>query len=180
MGYRINQNYQVEEASFRRIEKNDDYNCLMIEMNIGGPYTTQGYPACRTKGGYQEQVDYLKEVFDVTNIEDLMNKNFLILSAPCDVFCLFNPENNKFFSLPAKFFPENYTDALKEIKDTLGYETSDKLDDFNLLMIGVIKSQKKQTEMIKHFDSVLGKANLYAKLSDDLSDKPKSKNKVKI
>jgi len=82
--------------------------------------------------------------------------------------------------LPAKFFPEHYTDALKEIKDTLGYETSDKLDDFNLLMIGVIKSQKKQTEMIKHFDSVLGKANLYAKLSDDLSDKPKSKNKVKI
>ena len=46
-------------------------------------------------------------------------------------------------------------------------------------MIGVIKSQKKQTEMIKHFDSILGKANLYAKLENDLSDKPKT-NKFKI
>lgn len=148
--------YEVTEGTISSIYKNDDFNCLMIELSL--PPFTQGFPACRTKGGYEEQIKHLKEVFDVEDEKELLGMNFIALNCITSIFCLYNPKNNNFFSTQAKFFPEQYKDSLDEIKEIYKSEFSQfkEINDFNQLMIGVILSQKNQTpEMLNLKNAVL-------------------------
>lgn len=166
MGYQINKNYEIEKGSIYSIAKNEDYNCLNLNLKIS--VFNQGYPACRTTGGYEQQIAYLKEVFAVENEQELIGKQFVAICSNCDVFCLYNPENNQFFSLQAKFFPEKYAEALEEIKREHNIEFFDKLDDFNKLMLGIVKAQKDQNAEVLIFSQLMDKHNLKAKLEDKL------------
>lgn len=166
MTYQIYKNYEVREGHIESVSKNEDYNCLIINMKIS--VFNQGYPACRTPGGYEEQLNYLKDVFEVENEQDLIGKKFVAICNSCDVFCLYNPENNQFFSLQAKFFPEKYAEALEQITKEHNIEFFDKLDNFNKLMLGVVKAQKDQNADILIFSQLMDKHNLKAKLEDKL------------
>ena len=103
MSYKIDKNYEIHEGHILSVEENTDYKCLRLELKVF--VYNQNYPACRTPNGYEEQLNHLKEVFEVTDEKDLIGKKFIALSSPCDIFCLYNPENGQFFSLQAKFFP---------------------------------------------------------------------------
>lgn len=176
MGYQINKNYEVREGHIETVSKNEDYNCLSLNLKVW--VFNQGYPACRTNGGYEEQIAYLKEVFEVEDEKDLIGKKFIAICSSCDVFCLFNPENSQFFSMQAKFFPEKYADALEEIKKEHNIEFFEKLDDFNKLMTGVVKAQKDQNADILIFSQLMDKHNLKVKLEDKLTPiSTKSKTK---
>lgn len=176
MSYQINKNYEVTDGEIISVEKNEDYNCLVLTMKI--LVFHQGFPACRTPGGYEEQLAYLKEVFEVTNEKDLIGKKLIAVCSSCDVFCLYNPENSQFFSLQAKFFPEKYAESLEAVKKEENIEIYDKLDDFNTLMIGVVKAQKDKNA-IKILENVLDKQQLRIKLEDKLPETYKAKtNKI--
>lgn len=166
MTYQINKNYEVREGEILSFEKNEHYDCLVLNMKVW--IYNQGYPPCKTLGGYDQQLNYLKEVFEVDNEKDLVGKKFVAICSPCDVFCLYNPENNQFFSLQAKFFPEKYAEALEEIKQQHNIEFFDKLEDFNKLMTGVVKAQKDQNADILIFSQLMDKHNLKVKLEDKL------------
>lgn len=176
MSYTINKNYQVEEGEIISVEKAEGYNCLMLTMKISGGH--QGFPACRTPGGYEEQIAYLKEVFEVSDERDLIGKKLIAVCSFCDVFCIYNPENNQFYSLQAKFFPEKYAESLKQVKEEENIEIYNQLDDFNTLMIGVVKAQKNKNA-IKILENFLDKQQLRIKLEDKLPVSYKSKaNKI--
>lgn len=174
MTYQINKNYEVTEGEIISVEKNDNYNCLMLTMKIS--VFTQGFPACRTPNGYEEQITYLKEVFAVNDTKDLIGKKLIAVCSPADVFCIYNPENSQFFSLQAKFFPEKYADSLKKVKEEENFEIYNQLDDFNTLMIGVIKAQKDKNA-VKLLENILDKQQLKVKLEDKLPATHKSKTK---
>lgn len=130
MSYQINKNYEVTDGEIISVEKNEDYNCLVLTMKISVFH--QGFPACRTPGGYEEQIAYLKEVFEVTDEKDLIGKKLIAVCSSCDVFCVYNPENSQFYSLQAKFFPEKYAESLKQVREEEKIEIYDQLDDFTL------------------------------------------------
>lgn len=175
MSYKIDKNYEINEGHILSVEENTDYKCLMLELKVF--VFNQNYPACRTPGGYEEQLNYLKEVFEVTDEKDLIGKKFIALSSPCDIFCLYNPENGQFFSLQAKFFPSKYEQALTEVKKEYNIELYEKLDDFNTLMTGVVRAQKNQNAEILIFSNLLEKQNLKVKLEDKLPATHKTKAK---
>lgn len=166
MGYQINKNYEVREGYIETVSKNEDYNCLSLTLKVW--IFNQGYPSCITNGGYEEQLSYLKEVFEVNNEQDLIGKKFIAICSSSDIFCLYNPDNNQFFSLQAKFFPEKYAQALEEIKKEHNIEFFDKLDDFNKLMTGVVKAQKDKNADMLIFSQLMDKHNLKVKLEDKL------------
>lgn len=176
MSYQINKNYEVTDGEIISVEKNEDYNCLVLTMKISVFH--QGFPACRTPGGYEEQIAYLKEVFEVTDEKDLIGKKLIAVYSSCDVFCVYNPENSQFYSLQAKFFPEKYAESLKQVREEEKIEIYDQLDDFNTLMIGVVKAQKDKNA-VKILENVLDKQQLRIKLEDKLPSTYKSKaNKI--
>lgn len=91
------------------------------------------------------------------------------------MFCIFNPENNRFFSLHAKFFPEQYKEALNEIKQNQPNELLDQLDNFNALMLGVVIAQKSQSADILILSNMIKNGQLKDKLEKKLSSKYKDK-----
>lgn len=175
MSYEINPHYEVSKGVFYDIRKNDDYNCLMINLKVS--YYNQNYPPCRTTGGYEQQLQYLKEVFEVQNEQDLIGKECVVLNSHCDMFCIFNPENNRFFSLHAKFFPEKYEEALKQVKTKQDNEVLEQLDDFNALMMGVVMAQKNQSAEVLILSKVIQTGQLKKKLEAKFTPTFKEKTK---
>jgi hypothetical protein len=64
----------------------------------------------------------LKDFLEVENLIEAVDKKVLLIANNSDIFALLNLENNNFFSIKAKFFPENYKRELEEIINEPGNE----------------------------------------------------------
>lgn len=95
------------------------------------------------------------------------------MSSDSDTFFLFNPDNNQFFSLQAKFFPEQYKDVVKTYLQIKPKILS--LNSFDALLLSALKIQKTQDPLKEYLEKILETKKMNLQLQKELTSQSSSK-----
>lgn len=179
--YRIDpKNYSVKEVTLSNAEIRNYGNLEYIGLDTKESCMHQSYPGVKLMD-LNEGIQYLLECFDVKNLADLEGKKAWSVCSNMDIFCLVNPDNNKLFSLAAKFYPERYSDVLDEIKSQPGNQFLNKLEPHDALLVGVLKSIPVTGRLEEQVVNLVNTYSMYNILSAEIPTKsPNTTKKKKI
>lgn len=166
--YKLNpKDYQVEKATITRARVEDVYNTQYIALQLqcmSGK--TVEYPAI-SLSNLNAGVESLLQTLDVDSLPQVLQRTVYVVRDSKqreDVFLLFNPDNNQFFSLQAQFFPQCYDDALKQMLQDKPEINISSLDKTEGLLVSVVMSLSPDNEYCQKMQKVVSTHLLYKNL----------------
>jgi hypothetical protein len=170
----LSQDYNISEVDIIDVKQEEYGRMNFLSITFTNSIFHQGYPVCNTKNGYAEQFQHLCETFEITKTSQLIKKKCIAMHSNSDTFFLFNPDNNQFFSLQAKFFPEEYKDVVQNYSEIDSKILS--LDSFDALLLAALKIQKTQDPIKEYLEKILETKKLNLQLQHELKPHLSSKN----
>jgi hypothetical protein len=161
--------YNVSELYIADIRKESYYEKNFLSISLSDGTFHQGYPICNTQGGYKTQFQHLCDVFQLTKLSQFINRKCIAMQSQNDILFLFNPSNQKFFSIQAKFFPQNYSDILEQyshIDSDIQY-----LESFDAVLLSSLKLLTKPSELKTSLEHILESKKIQSQLHQELPQK---------
>ena len=170
----INFNSYKSEASTIDICRLSNHGATeYIELGISKSWSHQNYPGIKL-ADINDGVMYLKSIFEAEKLEDIQGKKCISFCSHSDVFLLYNPENQKFFSLHAKFLSKEYEHI---IDDKEQYSTNLNIED---LIIYSFLSKIPYNELIEEPLSLIKNKVLYERLHNEIDSKANNPTNLKV
>lgn len=171
--YQLNpQNYKVENATISSADIGEHYG--MKYLNLRFDYqsgVSQGYPAWNLRELLDSAVNNFIDFLQISSLEEAKGKKVYALAANSDIFALFNPETNQFFSLQARFHPEMYHDAFVKILEEKPDLNVEHLDSTESLLVAFVASMPVKDDLSQKMNKIAHNYLQYKHLSDTIPDK---------
>lgn len=174
------------EMSVCKISKEDIHNdrkYLYINLeHLSG--SNQSYPAIF---GTDVQLEHTKrnlcELFEITKIEELVEKSLWCIGSFNSIFGLVNPVNFKVFSLAQSYSISNYLEDLKVYKNLPEYKNINLEDEDLINLVCLNKCIKKLDPLLNNNLKIINdmsKSMLHYSLDSQLKLKNDNKPRIKI
>ena len=163
--------YDVEVVKLKDVKLIDYGKSKILNIHTVVDCLHQGYPMCKIPD-INLGVQYLLDCFEVNKLEDVNGKKALKVAYDCDIFCLVNSNNNKTFSLLAKYFPEQYIESIAIFREKKGNDFLKKLSLEDVLIVGFLNEIKVSNNgLSEEVKRIVNSYSLYNVLENELSQK---------
>lgn len=186
--YQLNpKDYKVEEAKITRASIEQAYSVKYLALQLESTAKrTLEYPAINLSD-LNAGLKSLLQTMEVDTLPEVIHRSVYIVRDSQqreDVFLLFNPINNQFFSLQAQFFPESYDEALQTMLNDRPDLNINHLNKTERLLVTVVNSLSEKNEYLEQMQKVVNTHILYNNLLEktefksNISSETVVKNKI--
>lgn len=142
------QPFKIQEAKIA------EYYKKYLHISFLNDGVVQTYPACSTD--IEKSTNYFKDCLGITDLNDAIGMDVWCICSFSEIIGVVSVDNNKFFSLQGKFFPQQYNDDINKIIEETGNDFIKKLapeDAFICALLTRIRDNDKnpQANDVKRF-----------------------------
>lgn len=164
--------YKVETATISSACIGEHYGKKYLNLHFNYESgSAQAYPAWNLQGLLDSAVNNFIDFLQVNSLEEAKGNKIYALASQSDIFALFNPDTNQFFSLQARFHPEMYSDSLAKILQEKPDLNVEFLDSTEKLLVAFVASMPVKDELSQKMNKIAHNYMQYKHLSETIADK---------
>ena len=162
--------YKVDGATIKSLSF-ESYGASYLALELQHDSNTmQSYPAISLKD-IEDTRQEIYNFLDVKSFDEAKDKKVYVINNFSHIFALYNENNNNFFCLQAKYFPEAYSESLKAILKKEPHLSVAHLNPSEALLYTFLYSLAVQDNISSKLHKIASSFILYQKLDQEIENK---------